>query len=71
VCFVEDTGCGMSEEALARLSEPFEREFGGRGLGLGLTVARAIVEAHGAALCVRSALGRGTRVSFELRALEA
>jgi signal transduction histidine kinase len=71
VCFVEDTGCGMSEEALSRLSGPFERGFGGRGLGLGLTVARAIVEAHGAALCVRSAPGRGTRVSFELQAAAA
>jgi two-component system CheB/CheR fusion protein len=57
---VTDTGIGITQERLARLFKPFEqgessitRRFG--GLGLGLAISKAMIEAHGGALKVRSA----------------
>ena len=40
----------------------------GNHLGLGLAIAKRIVELHGSELCVASLLKRGTRFSFELPA---
>lgn len=56
---VTDSGCGMSEETLARIFEPFyTTKFTGRGLGL--SAIRGIVKAHQGAIRVRTAAGRGT-----------
>ncbi|MBN1976108.1 MAG: HAMP domain-containing histidine kinase [Anaerolineae bacterium] len=60
-----DTGRGMSEEERARAFEPYYRGAGG-GAGLGLTIARAIVEAHGGQMGVESDPGQGSRVWFTL-----
>jgi len=56
---VEDTGRGMSPEALATAFEPFvtTRE---QGTGLGLAIARRIAAAHGGELSLESAPGSGT-----------
>jgi signal transduction histidine kinase len=62
---VDDTGRGMSEEERARAFEPYYRGAGG-GAGLGLTIARAIVEAHGGQVGVESDPGQGSRVWFIL-----
>jgi PAS domain S-box-containing protein len=66
---VADTGRGMSEQQLAQLFEPFNRlgaESGGvEGSGIGLAIAKALVERMGGTLGVRSAVGAGT--VFELR----
>jgi signal transduction histidine kinase len=62
---VRDTGRGMSEEERARAFEPYYRGEGG-GAGLGLTIARAIVEAHGGQMGVESTPGQGSRVWFTL-----
>jgi signal transduction histidine kinase len=62
---VEDTGRGMSEEELERAFAPYYRGEGG-GTGLGLTISRAIVEAHGGRMGIESAVGHGTRVWFTL-----
>jgi signal transduction histidine kinase len=62
---VQDTGRGMSEEEQARAFEPYYRGEGG-GAGLGLTIARAIVEAHGGRMGVESTPGQGCRVWFIL-----
>jgi PAS domain S-box-containing protein len=66
---VADTGRGMSEAQLARLFEPFNRlgaESGAvEGSGIGLAIAKALVERMGGTLAVRSTLGAGT--VFELR----
>jgi signal transduction histidine kinase len=60
---VQDTGRGMSDEEQNRAFEPYYGSEGG-GAGLGLTIARAIVEAHGGRMGIESSLGQGTRVWF-------
>jgi signal transduction histidine kinase len=62
---VQDTGRGMSEGDRACAFEPYYRGEGG-GAGLGLTIARAIVEAHGGQMGVESVPGQGSRVWFTL-----
>ncbi len=68
---VEDTGIGLSEEAQARVFENFfqadastTRKFGGTGLGLG--IARSVVEALGGEIQVRSELGEGATFTVRL-----
>jgi PAS domain S-box-containing protein len=56
---VTDYGIGMPEELIARLFRPFEQgdippEIRFRGLGLGLSIAKALVEAHGGVLRAES-----------------
>jgi signal transduction histidine kinase len=62
---VQDTGRGMSDEERERAFESYYRGQGG-GAGLGLTIARAIVEAHGGQMGIESNLGQGSRVWFTL-----
>lgn len=58
---LSDSGPGIPPEALPRLYDPdFSSKDGGSGLGL--HVARALVELHGGEIRVESALGRGTDV---------
>ncbi len=63
---VQDTGRGMSDEEQERAFEAYYRGEGG-GAGLGLTIARAIVEAHGGRMGIESSMGQGSRVWFTLR----
>jgi signal transduction histidine kinase/HPt (histidine-containing phosphotransfer) domain-containing protein/ActR/RegA family two-component response regulator len=67
---VSDTGNGISEDAITRLFTPFERldaaSRGIEGTGLGLALARGLVEAMGGTLSLASEEGVGTTVSFEL-----
>jgi FixJ family two-component response regulator/signal transduction histidine kinase len=62
---VTDSGPGMDEEALARVFQPFFTTKPG-GMGLGLSISRTIVAAHGGALSVQSARGQGTTFRIEL-----
>jgi signal transduction histidine kinase len=62
---VRDTGRGMSEEEQQGAFEPYYHGEGG-GAGLGLTISRAIVEAHGGRMGIESCLGKGSRVWFTL-----
>ncbi|MCW8138924.1 MAG: PAS domain S-box protein [Planctomycetota bacterium] len=64
---VADDGPGMPPEVLARCFEPF-RTSKAQGTGLGLTICKRIVEAHGGALRLESAPGAGTAASFSLPA---
>ena len=67
---VADTGNGIPQRDLPRIFEPFYQaadETSGNGhAGLGLAIARRIVELHGSALDVRSRPGEGTTFAFGL-----
>jgi two-component system sensor histidine kinase RegB len=64
---VQDEGQGMSQETLHRAGEPFyTTKEAGRGLGLGLFLARAFAERCGGSLSLRS--DRGTTATLELPA---
>ncbi|HEU5183013.1 MAG TPA: HAMP domain-containing sensor histidine kinase [Gemmatimonadaceae bacterium] len=69
VCSVADTGVGIAPDELPHLFERFwqARRYRRGGAGLGLAIARGVVEAHGSALEVRSELGRGSVFSFLLQ----
>jgi len=66
--WVRDEGEGMSKEAQSRAFERFYRGTPGtssatrtEGLGLGLALAKAIVEAHGGTISIESEVGKGSR----------
>jgi PAS domain S-box-containing protein len=67
---VADEGIGMRPEAVARIFDKFYRVDASNtavgGLGLGMSIVKNIVEAHGGHIWVESELGRGTRVHFSL-----
>jgi signal transduction histidine kinase len=60
---VDDTGCGIPPERLEKIFEPFfsTKERAG-GTGLGMAIVEDIVRAHGAAIEIESAEGRGTTI---------
>jgi signal transduction histidine kinase/CheY-like chemotaxis protein len=74
---VADTGIGITRERLTRIFKPFEqgessitRRFG--GLGLGLAISKAMIDAHGGALKVRSqGIDEGSTFTVELGTVDA
>ena len=63
---ISDTGSGIAPEAMPTLFEPFERYGDLHANGVGLAVAKAIVEAHGGKIFVRSIVDKGTTVDIRL-----
>jgi len=67
---VRDQGIGMTTEQLGHVFESFYRvdtsDTKRRGLGLGLSISKLIVEEHGGTIHIESAPGKGTTVSFTL-----
>jgi signal transduction histidine kinase len=64
--YVADTGPGVDPHDLPRLFERFWQGKRGAGLGLGLAIAKGIVEAHGGRIWVDSSPGRGSTFYFTL-----
>ena len=66
---VEDTGPGVAPQDLARIFQEFEQTStarGKEGTGLGLALAKRLVELHGGHIWVDSVVGRGSTFSFSL-----
>lgn len=76
VTHIQDTGEGIPKEALPHLFTKFFRvsgalEQGSKGTGLGLYIAKSIVEIHKGRIWVQSELGKGSTFSFSLPSTEA
>jgi signal transduction histidine kinase len=63
---VRDTGTGMEADALDHAFDRFYRSSSSSGSGLGLPIARNLVEAHGGQIGIESRPGSGTTVRFSL-----
>jgi signal transduction histidine kinase len=63
---VENTGAAIAPDDVRRLAEPFERlgrDSDGPGAGLGLSIVRAVADAHGAVLAIEPRAGGGLEVT--------
>lgn len=68
---IADDGRGMDAASQLRAFDPFYQASEDReGLGLGLFIVRAIVEAHGSSVRLESAPGEGTTIAFSLAAVK-
>jgi signal transduction histidine kinase len=70
---VEDQGPGIPPEEHEKIFERFYRRGSElrretQGIGIGLSIVKHIVEAHGGRVLVRSAVGEGSRFTIELPA---
>ncbi|PCC70242.1 PAS domain S-box-containing protein [Nannocystis exedens] len=70
---VEDTGRGIEAEALPHIFDRYwqAKRASRAGAGLGLTITKGIVEAHGGRIWVESTPGRGTTLRFTVPAASA
>jgi PAS domain S-box-containing protein len=70
---VSDTGQGVSEDHLPHLFDRYwqAKKDGRLGIGLGLSIAKGIVEAHGGTIWAESTVGKGTTFHFTLPAAAA
>jgi signal transduction histidine kinase len=68
---VADTGPGIPHDALVRIFEPYWQVQKTRsGMGLGLFIAKTLIERHGGRIWVESEVGRGTTFHFAVPAKE-
>jgi two-component system sensor histidine kinase BaeS len=66
---VSDTGPGIDARDLPHVFDRFVKSADSGGAGLGLAIARSLVEAHGGRITAESAPGAGTTMRFELPAV--
>jgi signal transduction histidine kinase len=65
---VQDTGTGIPPEALPHVFDRFLKSSDSGGAGLGLAIAKSLVEAHGGEITAASQRGKGTTMRFVLPA---
>ncbi len=63
---VADQGRGIAPDDLERVFDRFVKSADSTGSGLGLSIARDLVVAHGGTITARSEIGRGTEIEFTL-----
>ena len=63
---VEDNGPGIEAADLPHVFERFYKSSDSGGMGLGLSIAKYLVEAHGGKIWAESEVGKGTKISFVL-----
>ena len=63
---VEDTGVGIAPDVLPHIFNRFYKSRDSSGTGLGLPIARHLVEAHGGSITAESQPGRGTTMHIRL-----
>lgn len=63
---VTDTGIGIAADDLEPVFERFHKGLSSAGSGLGLTISRDLVEAHGGSISISSNVGAGTTVEVRL-----
>ncbi len=63
---LSDTGCGIPADILPQLFEPFVTHGKSHGTGLGMAIAKSVVDAHGGSISVSSVQGSGTTVEVRL-----
>ncbi|MDZ4197884.1 MAG: ATP-binding protein [Kiritimatiellia bacterium] len=69
---IQDNGCGIPPEQLARVFEAFFTTKGeGKGTGLGLFIAKQVIEDHGGTIRINSQVGQGTTVRIQLPCAES
>src|SRR6185503_521657 len=67
---VTDTGAGIPPEDLGKIFDRFYKGKTSTGSGLGLTIARSLVRAHGGEITATSRVGEGTTVTIKLSTTE-
>lgn len=68
VLAVKDDGPGIPSNVRERVFEPFVRFGKPNGTGLGLPIARSIIEAHGGTISLHTVMGKGTTFTIDLPA---
>ncbi|MGZ6525471.1 MAG: ATP-binding protein, partial [Tumebacillaceae bacterium] len=64
-----DEGCGISEDLIARIGEPFYTTKD-KGTGLGMMVSKTIIENHGGQMRITSQVGVGTTIELVMPGVE-
>ena len=63
---IQDSGPGIEPHILPHVFERFYKSSDSGGMGLGLSIARYLVEAHNGKIWAESEIGKGTRISFTI-----
>jgi signal transduction histidine kinase len=64
--FIQDSGDGIDSADLPHVFDRFYKSSDSGGMGLGLSIAKYIVEVHGGKIWAESEPGKGSRISFAL-----
>lgn len=68
---ISDTGCGIPEDHLLKIFDPFFSTKGSGGTGLGLSVSHGLIRAHQGEIAVQSRVGKGTTFTITLPITDA